>query len=410
MALRSIFKFHPIVNTLFIGVMMSRMATSMSIPFLAIYLSLRTEMSPATIGFTIGLSSLASTVAGFVGGTMSDRFGRKRVMLASLYIASAVSFGFVFAHSAWLFMLLSFVNGASRSFFEPVSQALMGDLTPQEQRYRVFSIRYMAANTGFAVGPMIGAMLGLVAGSTPFLVTGIFNLIYAVVLHLLVNHFGINELESSQASHRENVTFRSAIRVLVHDRAMLCYLIGGTLMQFGYSQMSTLSDYTAHHFEDGVNLYAWLMTVNAVICVVLQFLVSKWGETRSPLALVALGNILYALGGLGFALAVGPVTMMLAMVVFTCGEVLCFPANSILIDRIAPDGLRGTYYGAQSFRDIGRFVGPSFGLSMLGLIGILPLFLIIGALFLVSTVSYRTGERIERRSARQQPLPSHLHG
>lgn len=377
---------------------------------MAIYLSIRTDMSPAMIGLTVGLSSLSSTVAGFVGGTLSDRFGRKRVMLGSLYISAAVAFGFILAKGAWLFMLLSFLNGASRSFFEPVSQALIGDLTPQELRYRAFSIRYMAANTGFAVGPMIGAVLGLVAGSTPFLVTGVFNLVYAIVLHVLVNRFGINELENSQVKQRESVTFRSALRVLAHDRAMLCYLIGGTLMQFGYSQMATLSEYTSHRFVDGVNLFAWLMTTNAIVCVVLQMIVSKWGEKRSPLALVTIGNVLYAVGGLGFALAGSWATMTLAMVVFTCGEVLCFPANSILIDRIAPEELRGTYYGAQSFRDFGRFVGPTVGLFLLDAIGMVPLFSIIGTLFLLSTVSYRTGERIEQRGSGNRPLNSHLNG
>ncbi|PWK15941.1 MDR family MFS transporter [Tumebacillus permanentifrigoris] len=395
--------FHPIVNTLFVGVLMSRMATSMSIPFLAIYLSMRTDMAPATIGFTIGISALSSTVAGFVGGALSDRLGRKYVMLGALYIAAVVSVGFTLTTSTWLFMLLSFLNGASRAFFEPVSQALMGDLTPQEMRYRVFSIRYIFANFGFAVGPMIGAVLGLVAGSGPFLVTGVFYLLYAVVLHLLVNRFGIDELEVEHTQSVERVTISSALRVITHDRVLLWYLIGGVFMQFGYSQMTTLSEYTTDHFSDGVKLYAWLMTTNAIVCVVFQFFISKWGEKRSPLALVKIGNFMYALGGLGFAFATGWGTMTLAMVVFTIGEVMCFPANSILIDRIAPDGLRGTYYGAQSFRDIGRFLGPTCGLFLLAQIGMVPLFVIIGMIFLGSTVCYGMGERLEHRASPPNP-------
>ena len=64
--------FHPIVHTLILGTVMARAASSMSLPFLAIYLARHTSMSAVMIGIVIGMGSLAGTIGGFIGGTLSD--------------------------------------------------------------------------------------------------------------------------------------------------------------------------------------------------------------------------------------------------------------------------------------------------------------------------------------------------
>ncbi|MEX2103914.1 MAG: MFS transporter, partial [Bacilli bacterium] len=183
---RSFFNtFHPVVITLFLGTMMSRMATSMSLPFMAIYLSINTDMNPLLIGITVGVGPLTSTLVGFIGGSISDRIGRKIVMLGALFTWSVVFIGFAVVDQTWMFIVLSMLNGACKSCFEPVSQALMIDLTPKDLRYRVFSIRYTAANLGFAVGPMVGAFLGIAGGTVPFVTTGVFFFLYACTLSIL---------------------------------------------------------------------------------------------------------------------------------------------------------------------------------------------------------------------------------
>ncbi len=146
-------QYHPIVWTIIMGTIFSRMSLFMTMPFLAIYLSKTTHTSPLWIGLTIGVGPLTSTFVSFIGGNLSDRIGRKRIMISSVSLWVLVYIGFSFAHSLWMFTALNILNGMCRSFFEPASQALLADVTPKDKRAKVFGLRYWSIN--------IGAILGL---------------------------------------------------------------------------------------------------------------------------------------------------------------------------------------------------------------------------------------------------------
>lgn len=394
--------YHPIVLSLLLGTVMARAAASMSLPFLALYLAKHTSLSPAMIGITIGIGSLAGTFGGFIGGTLSDKFGRRIVMMSALYVWGFVFIGFALADHFWMFLLLNMINGLCRSFYEPVSQALMSDLTEPERRFRVFSLRYTAINIGVSVGPLLGAAVGLVDGSIPFLVTGSVYLLYALTLHRLLTRFGIRRIEGQK---KEGASFGSALRIVSRDSVLRLFLIGGIVTAIGYAQMTvTLSQYLEQSFVNGVALFAVLMSVNAVTVIILQLPFSRWSEKRSPLAGISVGITLYALGDAGFALASGWWTMIAAMVVFTLGEILTFPAGSMLIDRIAPEGMRGAYFGAQTFSSLGHFIGPWLGGLLLLHFGGANMFLTMAGISLTAIWFYGRGYR--KHLAAASPLSS----
>ncbi|WP_068773668.1 MFS transporter [Paenibacillus sp. FJAT-26967] len=398
--------YHPIVHTLLFGTVMARAASSMSMPFLALYLVDTTSMSKGMIGLVIGASSLAGTVGGFIGGTLSDRIGRKAVMQGALFTWGAVFIGFSLVSHPFLFLLLNLISGLCRSFYEPVSQALMADLTEKDKRLRVYSLRYLAINIGVAVGPLMGAYFGMIKGSLPFLITGFVYLAYAVFLWTMMNKFRIKHVA---AEVKERITFSAAWHVVRKDMTLRYQLLGGMIGAIGYSQMAiTLSQYINESFADGVKLFAAMMSVNALTVIVLQLPLARLTENRSPLLSIVLGNVLFALGDVGFALSDHWMLLLASMVVFTVGETLNFPAATMLMDRIAPEHMRGTYFGAQTLTSLGHFIGPWVGGILLASMGG-SMFLVMAVVTMSSSLLYWRGSlllarRTESDLSRNQAL------
>jgi MFS family permease len=383
--------YHPIVHTLILGTVMARAASSMSLPFLAIYLAKHSDMSPGLIGIVIGMGALAGTFGGFIGGTLSDRFGRRVIMLAALFGWGFVFLGFGIVKLPVLFMLLNMLNGLCRSFYEPVSQALMADLTEPSKRMQVFSLRYMAINVGVAVGPLLGAFFATMNGALPFLLTGIIYLIYGVTLYALLIKFGIKKIEGEK---KAIVTFRSALGVIRKDMTFRLYIIGGIIGAIGYSQvMVTLSQYLQRDFANGVKMFAILMSANAIVVIAMQIPLGRWAGKYSPLTAIVVGNLMFALGDIGFAFSHSLIWMIISMGVFTFGEILNYPAANMLIDKLAPEHMRGTYYGAQTLTNIGHFMGPWIGGFLLVSYGGSTLFLVIAILSMIGSIFYWRGTK-----------------
>lgn len=384
-------EFHPIVWSLVVGTVFVRAASSMSMPFLFLYLSNQTDMDLATIGLLIGAGALAGTVGGFIAGTLSDRIGRRRVMIGALYVWTFVFVGFALTKNPLLLLLFNMAGGLCRSFYEPVSQALMADVTPPEKRYRVFGLRYTAINVGVAVGPIAGAVLAKTSVALPFLITAVIYLIYVISLQSLLNRFGIKKIEGQK---KEQITFGHAFRVVVQDKAFRLYMIAGVLGAIGYSQMSTtLAKFVEMSVPNGVELFAILMSVNAIVVVLLQMPLTTWAEKKTPLTAIVVGNVMYALGDIGFAFAGTWLIFVIAMVLFTFGEILTFTSGDVLIDRMAPEAMRGSYYGAKSFSNLGQFIGPWLGGLLLAGYGGTVLFLVVAAFSLISSAFNWAGQR-----------------
>lgn len=351
-------QFHPIVWVLLVGTVLSRGAAFMTLPFLSIYLSRNMDLSPIVIGLTVGMSPLMATVGGFMGGHLSDRFGRKPVMLIALFTVSLVYYGFTVATGEGWFILLNALNGLSNSFFEPTAQALMADLTDKEKRMKVYSLRYTAMNIGASVGPLVGAYLASTNALVSFAITGTTYLCYAIVLVILMNKLVLPQTGQSKKA----VSFGDAFTIIRTDKALRYLIIGIILVNMGYVQIdSNLPQILEGTVENGIVIFSTLITINAVMVVFLQMPISHFAEKFRLMRVMVIGALFMAAGLIAFSFVNGWVIAILAIVLLTIGEILIFPSNSMMIDQLAPEHLRGTYFGAAQFRKAGNFLGPVIG-------------------------------------------------
>jgi MFS family permease len=350
-----------------------------TVPFLAVFLAKNTDLSLPVIGLIVGAQPLAALAGGFLGGHLSDRFGRRQILFVSLIGSSLAYFGFFLAAkhlaggpTAWIcFALLNLCAGWFSSFFWPVTQALIADLLTDRQRPTIYRYRYVSTNIGGGLGPLLGVFFGIAAASTAFLVTALSYAAFLVVLYLLSKQMPQNS--HAQGAHK---SFRASIRVLRQDRALRWLLLSAILFGVSYAQIeSNLSQLLYRTFPDGVQFFSLLITLNA-ICVVALQPVAGWAEKRmNAKHMMLFGTALFCAGCL--AMAAFPndkASFMLGIFVITLGEVLVVPTLSVRVDELAPSGMRGSYFGAASLRQLGPTLGPALGAVMLSGIGATALF------------------------------------
>jgi MFS family permease len=264
----------------------------------------------------------------------------------------------------------------------------MSDASPPHLRLRVFSWRYLAINAGWAIGPLIGVSIGA-ASSTLFIVAGLVHAIFAVLIAYVVPT--LTREQNSQEPAPEFAGWRNLVSAF-QDPRLLFFVGGGTLLLAVHGQWSvTLSQYLAANFEDGVRLFALLVTVNAVTVLLASAPARLLIERLRARNAMVLGCILFLAGEVGFAASASPEMLVLSMIVFTLGEVLVVPAEYVLVDGISNDRNRGTYFGAHSLSSVGNFIGPVLGGIVLGAVGGAGMFFLFAILAAASAIMFIIG-------------------
>jgi MFS family permease len=406
-----------IARLLIVGSGIMSLANSFTVPFLAVFLRRELGLAPSTVGFIVGSSVFFSIFAGFVGGSLSDILGRSRLLLLSLLGVIGSFVGFYFSHQLLAVFVCNAALSMSAASFSPVSKAMLSDVLPDEKRVKWFSHQYLALNVGFAVGPLVGGFAGLSGGRTAFLISAAVYACYFALLGLsLLLSPSARVAETAETAgaagaagpgkggERFGTVMRGLLdsaRVVATDRRLLCFIVAGLLLESVHGKISALlAQHLAIGFQDGTTILGYLLTTNAVTVVGFQMVASRFSGKRDPVTSIIIGGLLLFAGMVGFAVSQEAWQFVVAMVVFSVGETFIVPSEFAIIDRIAPETNRGSYFGAQTFAQFGGFVGPSVGGLLLAGFGGTAMFLTVGSLALVSVCIYvLVGRRIPGMSA-----------
>ncbi|MNW39834.1 Multidrug resistance protein MdtH [compost metagenome] len=362
---------HPLSWTIIVGTIFGRMGTSMSIPFLSIYLIKSLGASPSETGIVVAVSSLIGVFASFYGGYISDVIGRRSVMFISVFGWAFVFIGFALADEIWMFFVVNALNGLCRALFEPTSRALLADITPKENKLLVFNLRYAAINLGVVVGPILGLQLGLSSSGGAFYIAGLIYFLYGIVLviQFLINSQMGRKAERSEA---DKLSLAGAMRVTGSDRTFVYVLIGMIFCVLGYGHFSsTLPQYMemSPDITDGAKWFSYMLSLNAVIVLIVQFPLVRISSRFSPITPLIVGNLCVSSSLFVFGAFHTAAAFLIGVVIFTVGEVLMFTMTDVLVDQIAKPELRGTYFGVFGFNNLGNVIAPLLGGYLLDIYG-----------------------------------------
>jgi DHA1 family tetracycline resistance protein-like MFS transporter len=170
------------IGIIFLTVFISMVGFGIVIPVLPVYAtSERFHLGPTQLGWLVGIFSLIQLFFAPLFGKLSDRIGRKPVLLFSV-IGSAVGFFVIgLADAAWMLFLGRIIDGASGGNIA-TAQACIADVTPPENRSKAMGIIGAAFGLGFIMGPALGGLLATLSPQAPFYAAGLLSLVNALLI------------------------------------------------------------------------------------------------------------------------------------------------------------------------------------------------------------------------------------
>lgn len=307
-------------------------------------------------GFEVGLLFTSFSIAQFffapIMGRLSDRIGRKPVIIISLLGTAVGSFITGAAGTLWLLFLGRFLDGASGASVS-VAQSAITDIAPPEQRARLLGMLGAAFGVGFVFGPAIGGLAALGGPHVPFYVAGVFALCNAVAAFVR-----LPETNPHIGKARDVVQVASRRRSFAWNKFTITALLSGTAFA-GFEATFALFGERRFHLTEG-SAAAVFLVVGVMLVVVQGGLIGPLTKTFGSPRLLTVGFGVLIAGFLVLSVAEVWVLFFLALALLSLGQGLVTPSlTSVVADSVSPDR-RGEVLGVQqSAGALSRIIGPA---------------------------------------------------
>ena len=339
---------------LFFTLFLVMLGVGIIIPNIA-YRAAELEASPLEISLLFTLYSLMQFLFAPLWGHLSDRVGRKPILLAGLFGGGLGLLLFGVASSLWVLYVARAVSGLMSSAALPTVMAYVADVTDEKERGRGMGAMGAAMGLGFIFGPGIGGALARFGHDAPFLVAGILNLATGVAAALVLRESLRREPDAADGPwFRLPVPWRSARGPLG------IYFVVAFAVPFAMAALETTFPLLIRDRlgmgarEMGVMFLFMGTAVFLVQAIGLGRLINRFGEQT----VLRAGLVVNAAGFLLVPEARGRLSATAALMVAGVGNQVMRPTNASLITKKS-HGRQGAAIGVMdSFDSLGRILGP----------------------------------------------------
>ncbi|WP_439879484.1 MFS transporter [Pseudomonas prosekii] len=373
------------INLLLSASLILTLARAITLPYLVIYLSGSFSLSVADIGLVIGSTLMIGSLLSLYGGFLVDKISSYRLILAFSGVFTLGFLGTFLARELWLFYSCLVLINLAYAVIDIAVKSGFGSLLPVTDRSEVFSIKYTLTNIGYAVGPFLGAGMAKLDISLPFLLSAGLGSGFFFIYFVWGNR-DLCAIDSAQ----KPVSFLAVGKLLLQDYRLVCFTLGGLVSAVVFGQFTAyLSQYLVVTTtpESTYQIISTVVATNALMVISLQYSIGRKISHRHLNLWLVAGLSMFMMGLAGFALSTSILLWVISIAIFTVGEIIVFPAEYMFIDKIAPDNLRGMYYGAQNLSNLGAALGPVLCGIVLAtqpphyIFYMLALFIVAGGLF-----------------------------
>jgi MFS family permease len=346
------------------GIFVYVAAAALAFPYEGIYLHNVLGVSMTWVGVVFGLVPAAVIPLQIWGGQLTDRLGRRAMLVVSVISGVGWFVGFAFVREVWQVALLVAVESSiGWPLFQTASNAMIADLLPRQQRAEGFSITRVAMNLGVVLGPAAaGIALGWGASFRQLFLAAAAGCL--VMLGMVLAW--IRESRPASAVAREkpvDAAGHAGYGIVLADRRFLLFCAAAVLPVFCIGNFGSIySVYITGYLDVPYGTWGWLLAMNALIVAVVQYPLVRALKRRNRMVLLAISSALLGVGIGGSAFAGALASLVVLVMVMSLGEVLLSPVASAEVSDFAPEAVRGRYMGVWTVVwNGGAALGPAFG-------------------------------------------------
>jgi MFS family permease len=379
------------------------LGASLLFPYFSLYATQRFGIGMTQVGIAIGLFSLSDMIGNVLGGALTDRMGRKKMVIFGLVTSAGVTLLLGWVPSFDMFIAAALLIGTFATIAGPARQAMVADLLPESRRAEGYGILRVSFNLAVTIGPAIGGMMAARSYMLLFISDAALSLVTAVIILLLLPETRPGLRMSGRPRESMGRTFAGYGTVL-RDRVFVAFCVLCVLMSVVYIQMNTtLGVYLRDVHGIEPLRYGYILSMNAAMVVLFQFGVTRRIRRVPPYRAMAAGVALYAVGFALYGVVADYSLFLAAMAVITIGEMIVAPVSQALVAGLAPADMRGRYMAVFGFSwVIPGVVGPLLAGLVLDHLDPSWLWLGAGVVGMISAAGFAAMHRwMQGRAARE---------
>ena len=351
------------------------------------------------VGILMGIFAFGQMITAPHWGRLSDRVGRKPVMIASQFLSTLAFVTFAFADAVWLLLVCRFLQGVGAGSLGAVS-AYVSDAVGPEERAKALGWITACTSAGVMVGPAIGSLTVGYSKAAPGLIAAGF-----CIINMVFTSIWLTEAKAVVKSAKPRPKIASqVVHVLRHPGVTvngLIWIYTAGMMAF-MSMTGIMALYLEFRFQITEEDIGWFYVAVGFVSMIMRGLilgkmVQRFGEVRT----LRIGAATLGFGLIGIPFATTPLHFAAIMLLVPTGTALLFPCTTSLVTRYAdPDEVGQTVGVQQAFGGVSRLLAPIWAGAVYQAIGEQEPFWIGGSLVLATAIlsaRLRPGEAPKRK-------------
>lgn len=339
----------------FFAIFSSTISKSPVLPLFAAHLG----ADPSGVGFVASVSAFTGIVASIPAGMLSDKFGRKKLLMFSLFIFATAPFTYLFVTELWQLAVIRFFHGFATAIFVPVAMAFVSDLFHRERGEKIgwFST---ATLIGRFIAPVLG---GGIVGAMIFNPELAYKIVYLVCgiagIAALIIGFWLPDTDKSNGIGMDLRATFASFRQVISNRYILITSMAEASMLFAYGTFETFLPLYAVNigitaYEIGIVLSAQVITI-----ALTKPMMGRFSDRHGRIPQILWGGIIGAACIGSFSLFKSFAPLLGLSILFGMSLSIVTSATSAFIADLSKEETHGSAMGILgSIMDIGHTTGP----------------------------------------------------